>query len=115
MKGSAWINLLVGLWLIVATFVLPVSVLAHTAWTGNDIILGVLLVAFSAWMLNALAAPLGAGWLQMLCGVWLIAAPFVVGYSAIRAAMLNDVVCGVIAIVFGAVASWAISRSPLAA
>lgn len=37
-----------------------------------------------------------AGWIPLILGLWLIAAPFVLGYSHISAAMFNDVIVGIV-------------------
>ena len=109
MKGFIWINLLLGIWLIIAPFAFAVT----GAPMGNDIVLGILLIAFSWWMLGAMAPPVGTAWFEILCGIWLIVAPFVLGYGAMRSAMSNDVVCGIIAIIVAAAASWTLTRRPL--
>ena len=115
MKASIWINLLLGIWLIIAPFALPASVGMSHAWATNDVVIGVLLIAFSWWILAAIAPPTGAAWFEILCGVWLIVAPFAFGYGATMSAVWNDVVCGIIAIVVAAVASNAITRRPTVA
>ncbi len=107
MKGVTWINLLAGVWLIVAA-------IARGA-TGvvlmNDVILGVLLMAFSWWMLAAIVPPVGTAWFEMLCGIWLIVAPFVLGFSRLREATGNDVVVGIITLIVAAVAARGITTN----
>jgi hypothetical protein len=103
---------LLGVWLIIAPFALPAGAMMTNAWAVNDVIVGILLVAFSWWMVAAIAPPIGAAWFEMLCGVWLIVAPFVIGYSATMSAVWNDVVCGIIAIVVAVVAAQAMTRTP---
>jgi hypothetical protein len=110
-KGSVWINLLVGIWLIIAPFALAIGGV-NSVWATNDVILGILLIAFSWWMLAAIAPPTGAAWFEILCGIWLIVAPFVLRYSDVLHARWNDVVCGIIAIIVAAVASWATTHRP---
>jgi len=107
MKGITWINLLLGVWLIVAA-------VAHGmagATMTNDFVLGVLLIAFSWWMLAAVAPPVGVAWFEMLCGLWLIVAPFALAYSAMRSSTVNDVVVGVVTIIVAAIAASAISHA----
>jgi len=111
MKNSVWVNVLVGIWLMIAPFALGAAGAAH-AWTASDVVLGILLVAFSWWMLAAIAPPTGIAWFEMLCGIWLIVAPFVLGYSAAPRALWNDVVCGIIAIIVAIVAARATVRPP---
>jgi len=114
MKRSIWINLIVGIWLIIAPFALSPAGLTRN-WAANDVVLGILLIAFSWWMLAVVMPSVGAAWFEILCGVWLIIAPFVLGYSRTMTAVWNDVVCGVIAIVVAAVASQTLMRTPRAA
>jgi len=35
-------------------------------------------------------------WINIIAGVWLIIAPFVLGYSANQTALVNDIVAGVV-------------------
>ncbi len=114
MKRIVWINLILGIWLIIAPFALGVAAISRTPVT-NDVILGILLIAFSWWMLAAIAAPLGAAWFEVLCGLWLIVSPFVLQYSRIAVAMANDVIVGIITVVVALVASRTITRTPAAA
>jgi hypothetical protein len=49
---------------------------------------------------------LGANWLNVVLGIWVIISPFVLGFANLRAVMWNDVAVGI------AVALLALSRSP---
>ncbi len=49
MKGIAWVNVAIGIWLIFAPWLLPDGTTSIRA--VNDVTLGILLVAFSWWML----------------------------------------------------------------
>lgn len=104
MRMKHWqdpINLVAGLWMIVSPWVLAYQAESRPMW--NAVILGVLIgaVAFSelfkvfAWQ----------EWASVLFGAWLIISPWVLGFSALTAAMLNAVVVG---IVVGALALWAL-------
>jgi hypothetical protein len=44
------------------------------------------------------------GWLCTLLGVWLICAPFFLGYSGASGAMWNDVITGICVVILG---TWA--------
>lgn len=101
MKAASWVNVVVGIWLIVAAFALRHAVSA----TASDFVIGVLLVAFSSWMLAAARPTQAAAGLEIVCGVWLLIAPFLLGYTSISGAVWNDVVTGVIAILAGAAAA----------
>jgi hypothetical protein len=112
MKRSIWINLLLGIWLIIAPFALPAATGMTSASAANDVVLGILLIAFSWWIIAAMAPPTGAAWFEMLCGFWLIAAPFVLRYNSRMPAVWNDVLCGIIAVVVAAIAAQATTRTP---
>ena len=87
-----------GVWLIVAPFVLSYG--GGTTQLWNDIILGVIVGLVG---LSAFTAPRTSGWINLLAGIWLIIAPFVLSYqggSAVGAAW-NDVVLGIIVGVLG--------------
>ncbi len=106
MKRVMLINLVVGLWLIVS----PV-VLAYTAagiGAINDTVLGAILVASSWWILVGKPREIGADWLQVLCGVWLIIAPFVLRPPELSAATINSVVMGIVVLVVSALDTWTV-------
>jgi hypothetical protein len=109
MKGVTWINLLLGVWLIAAAIARGATGVAMS----NDFVLGILLIAFSWWMLGAALPPVGTAWFEMLCGLWLIVAPFVLGYTQRHAATGNDVIVGIITIIVAAVAARAIAHPPI--
>ncbi len=111
MKRVTWINLILGLWLIVAPFVLGYSALSRAALT-EDVVLGIIVAAFSWWILAAMAPPVGTSWFQILCGIWVIIAPFVLAYRTITAAMANDVIVGIIVLIVAIIESRAITMIP---
>ncbi len=111
MKGIIWINLLLGVWLLLASFAMA----ATGAVTANNVVLGILLIACSWWMLAAIAPPVGVAWFEILCGIWLIVSPWALNYATFRPSTGNDVVSGIIAIVVAAIAARAVAQTPTAA
>ena len=102
------LDLLAGLWLIIAPFVLGYSAIAEAAW--NDIIIGVAVVLLAG------SRELGRGyrvawpsWINTALGLWLIIAPFVLGYSFVENAVRNDVILGIIIAVL---AAWSALSTP---
>lgn len=87
------INLVAGIWLIIAPFVLGYFGVART----NDMIVGVIVAAialigaFTAWERGT-----WAGWLNVIAGVWLVVAPFVLGYFGNPVNTWNDIILGII-------------------
>lgn len=102
-RWQDWVNLILGIWLFLA----PVFMLAPTgtgvvAWNGY--IFGAAVVVFSIW---ALAQPQRwEEWINLLIGVWLIIAPFVLGFTGHTGAMWNHIVVGIIV---GGDALWAMA------
>jgi hypothetical protein len=100
---------LVGVWLTAAPqmFDHDAVTIPYAGW--SDVISGLGLVVL-AWL--RVVAPAAAPWMMLLIGalgVWVIASPFVRGYSGMTAATWNDVLVGtaVIALSF---ASWWLGR-----
>jgi hypothetical protein len=109
-RGALWINLVVGFWMIAVPFVWAAS--ANRTWTVSEIVIGILLIAFSWWMLGAAQPPAAAAWLELLCGAWLVASPFVLIYGGSRAVMANNVTAGVITMVVAAAVTRQLMHRP---
>jgi hypothetical protein len=105
-KTLSWLVALAGLWELIAAFTLGYS--SSTAALWNAIIVGIALVVLGAWaaISNEQATDRSLDWVNVVLGVWLIIAPFILGYRSIAAAMANDVIVGVIV---AALAGWAVS------
>ncbi len=97
-KRTSGTNLAAGIWLILAPFILGYSAVTAALW--NDILIG-LAVTGLAWVRVAKPMERGASWTNVVLGVWLLAAPFALGYSATAAAMWNDIVIGIVVVVLG--------------
>ena len=93
MNRISWINLALGLWLATAGFVL-----SHA--TGNavveDVITGLLVALGALWAARAYRPGISraASWLVALTGLWIVIAPFALGYSRPTLPVANDVVVG---------------------
>ncbi len=100
-KTLSWIIALAGLWEIVAPFIFGMT--ATTAFLWDAIIVGLALLVFGVWA--ALADDENTvkylNWINGVLGLWLIIAPFVLSYSNAAAAMWNDIVIGLVALVLG--------------
>lgn len=105
MKDSMWVNLMIGVWLVVAAFVLA-PVTAVRSW--NDVIFGIVLI-ISSWSVLSAVRPTATVWFEALVGIWLIVAPFVLGYT-FAAGIWNDVICGVVAVAISLMALAEVNR-----
>lgn len=98
------INILLGAWLIAAPFVLGYA--GSRLEMTNDVAFGVLLMACAWWMLAPTAGRVAAGGLQLVAGLWLVAAPFMWHYEQLSRPFSNDIVIGLFAVVVSATATW---------
>jgi general stress protein CsbA len=103
MTWPRWINIVLGIWLLIA----PAALGYVDAYaTNNDRLLGVLVAAAA---LVALWVP-KVRYVNVALGVWLVIAPFVLGYFGSRA-VANDIIIGIAVAVFGFVPSQSISTT----
>ncbi|MFP5503028.1 MAG: SPW repeat protein [Candidatus Sericytochromatia bacterium] len=85
------LNLVLGVWLIVAPFALGYAYFEAAMW--NSIVVGLLVAAFAAWRGFGHAGG-WAAWANVILGAWLLASPWMFGHAAIQAALFNDVIVG---------------------
>lgn len=97
--GPNWINVLLGLWVLISPFVLAFSNLREIMW--NNVATGgaVLLLAFGRAGGNA-----GGSALNVLLGAWLIISPFVLGFSR-SVPLWNNIVLGALIVIAALVAA----------
>ncbi len=103
-KTLSWLVALAGAWEVVAPFLLGFT--ATTAFLWDAVIIGLALVVLGVWaaLSNQESTDRGLDWINAILGLWLIAAPFVLGYSGSAVPLWNDVGVGVIVAVL---AGWA--------
>lgn len=92
-KLASGLNIALGAWLAVASFILGYSGIVAARW--NDIIVGLIILAL-AWARAANPSRMtAASWANVVLGLWLIAAPFVLSYAGTVAPLWNDIIVGV--------------------
>src|SRR5262245_20619232 len=114
MKRVTYVNLILGIWLLWAPFVFG-TFAVHRLAGGNEIALGVLLVATSWWIVAAKTAQIPVGGLQLLCGIWLLVGPFTLRYTGLARATLNDVISGALVVIVSVLETWTLWRAPIKA
>jgi hypothetical protein len=107
LKHIIQVNIVLGAWLIAAPFVLGYA--GARLEMSNDVALGVLLIAFSWWMLAAPSSQVVIGVLQIVCGLWLIVAPFVLRYGPLSRPYTNDTLVGILSVLAGVASTWMLS------
>ena len=93
MKVKHWqdpISLLAGLWLAASPFALGYR--AETSPTWNALVVGTLIALVALHALYRVFA--WQEWATLVLGLWLIASPWVLGFSAMPAVMMNAVIVG---------------------
>jgi hypothetical protein len=97
---SAWLsalNVLAGIWLIIAPFVL---LYGNSTARINDIVLGIVIGVFA--LIRAFVPgfqTVWLSWLNALWGIWLIIGSFFLQYAG--QARSNDIILGIIVLVLG--------------
>lgn len=110
MKWMSWTNVVLGAWLVAAPFALAYT--GVTAAVYEDIILGVVIALLAFWRAvgEETAGMANVSWVVAVAGLWVLVAPFVLGYAAVTAAITNDVIVG---LAVALLASWrAVSHGP---
>ncbi len=99
MNYGSGINIILGLWLIVSSWIVGY---ASPGMLWNNIVFGAAVVILSWIRLSVGSHPTIPSWLNALIGVWLVIAPFV--YAGVSLAQKwNSVVAGVLAFIFALV------------
>jgi hypothetical protein len=107
-RRQDWAILILGAWLFLSPFILGYAPLAAAAW--NAYLVGAVVVILAATSLWVPSFAMDEEWANLMLGLWLVAAPFVLGfYSADSLAAWNQIVVGVL---IAGDAGWAVaSRS----
>lgn len=91
-RWQDWVSLILGIWLFISPWVLGFTSVANAA--TNAWILG---IAVAVVAIIALSMPqLWEEWVNLILGVWLIIAPWVVGFSNMSTPTWNSVILGII-------------------
>lgn len=101
---GAWIDVAVGMWLIMATWVLNFSystgAMLSTFLSGIVITIIALVVGLTYSYANDTRGLII--WIDAVAGAWLVAAPFVLGFVDVTSAALNSFIFGGIVLVVSA-------------
>jgi hypothetical protein len=112
MKWASWVNVLLGLWLIVSPWALGYG---YGAAVANDVVLGILIAAVALWSVSVPSIETAPAWINVILGMWLIIAPWVLGVAGAAAYVgTNDPVIGILTIVFAALRIVTARRVPVA-
>lgn len=93
-------NVVMGLWLIVAPFVLGFTGSNTAQW--NHIIVGAAVLVLAAVRAFDPDERMSISWVNVALGLWMIVAPFVLGYTSVNAAQNSSIISGVIILALAA-------------
>lgn len=112
---ASGINLLLGLWLVVAPWVVDVSSQDKAAWSQVVVGAAIALIAFVRISAPENSASLSL--INVILGGWLMVAPFVLrsnGTMKADAILWNGILVGVTVVVLGLISSAGVRRGPTA-
>jgi len=97
MKWASWSDFVLGLWLIVAPFALGYAMVGRR----EDVLFGIIIAGCALWRsLVSNDSPMaGLSWVIAVAGLWVLIAPFALGYSTVGLAVANDVIVGAVVLV----------------
>jgi hypothetical protein len=117
-----WVMLVLGAWLFLSPWILgfaggapagaepAVAGPAAAAW--NAWIVGVVITALAIWAIVKFAE--WQDWLTGILGVWLVIAPWVLGFSSLTAAAWNQVIVGLLVVALAAWELWDVRQKATA-
>jgi formate hydrogenlyase subunit 4 len=101
-SGMSWVNVLLGIWVIISPFVVQFT--HQTAAMWNNVIIGII-IALLALIRTSTPRQIGWSWANVILGIWMIISPFALG-TMTTAILWNNIILGiVIAIIASANAS----------
>jgi len=108
-RWQDWTVLTLGVWLFFAPFLMAYgSIAGAAAW--DSYVIGAVAALFAASALWRTSASQAEEWVNLVLGLWLVAAPFALGfYTSAAAAAWNQIVVGVL---IAAAATWALAERP---
>lgn len=102
-KWQDWTNLIFGLWLFIAPWVLQPPATTGDSAVWNLWIVGIAVAVFA--LAAMFAFQVWEEWVNVGLGVWLLASPWILGFSSVSALTWNAVILGVL---IAAVAGWSL-------
>jgi hypothetical protein len=103
------VNIVAGLGLLISPWLLGFTAEAYAGWNAWIVGASVTLVAVTALYAFYEAEE----WVNLVLGLWAVVAPWVLGFSAVTAAMWAHVIAGIVVAVLAAGSIWFSHNPPL--
>lgn len=88
------LNILLGVWILISPFVLAFNRLVPAEW--NNVIVGILVGWVALIRSSSSYSQRGWSWRNVVLALWLIISPFALGFTHPSAALVNNIVLGVV-------------------
>jgi hypothetical protein len=105
-----WVNLIAGVLLFIAPWVLGYS--THSTAFYDALVLGALIVVFALIGLFVNGASMWTHWLVGILGILSFISPWVLGYANLLPAFWANIILGAIAVIFAAIGIFVRPRAP---
>ena len=89
--GASWINIALGIWVIISPFVVQFARLPAAMW--NNVIDGIVILVLAIIRTSATRHP-GWSWPNVILGIWMIISPFALG-AMTTAILWNNILLGI--------------------
>lgn len=106
--STSGINILAGLWLILAPFALDYATVEAALW--NSVIVGIAVAVMAIVRVTQPREYEGVSWVNFVLGIWLVVSPFVLNLMNIEALVWNNIIVGVIVLALAATSAMATRR-----
>ena len=111
-RWQDWATVVIGVLLFITPFVFGATYTSTAAWTAY--VGGVLLVIVGLWTLSSPSTQM-TEWAEIVIGVLVFIAPFVLGFTALTGMAWSDWIAGILAVMLGgSVVYMQSGRRPLA-
>lgn len=97
-------TVLAGLWLIIAPLVLNFT--GNNAAQYNHIIVGIAVLVLAAIRAFDPDEREGISWMNVILGLWMIVAPYLLGYANVNSARTNSLIAGAVILILAAFSAY---------
>jgi len=106
--GTSGINIIAGLWLLLAPFALGYAAVETALW--NSVIIGLAVAVMAIVRVVRPDEYEGVSWVNFVLGIWLLISPFVLGLANIEWLVWNNIIVGIVVLALAATSAMATRR-----
>jgi hypothetical protein len=99
MKGVSWVNLILGVWVLVSPAVLHIS----GVLMESNVAIGILAVLVSIWSLLVPARNHAPAWVALVIALWVLISPWALNVPPVAQTLASNALCGAVMTIFAIV------------